>query len=163
MKIYSVKIENNTDDLINGVDVFGGYKYILKKFNEDGSLEIKDGIRIYCDDMTYNNLLFQTISSPLKIESFEFISDNENQLSSLITLQRIDSHGNILTRNNIPRLTEEKTKSVIKENFLLDGYTKLSILRLYPKTTLTIQLIEKKKSKLFIIQLIKEIKKQIFG
>jgi len=162
MKIYSVKIENNTDNLINGVDVFGGYKHILKKFNEDGSFEF-NGIRIYCDDMTYNNLLFQTISNPLKIESFEFISDNENQLSSLITIQRIDSHGNILTRNNIPRLTEEKTKSVIKENFLLDGYTKISILRLYPKTTLTIQLIEKKKSKLFIIQLIKEIKKQLFG
>ena len=148
MKIYSVKIENNTDNFLSEVDVFGGYKYILKKFNEDGSFEFQEGVRIYCDDMTYNNLLFQTISNPLRIESFEFISDNERQLSSIVTLHRADTNGNILTRNNIPRLTEEKTKSVIKEHFLIDGYTKI-IVKLYPKTTLTIQLVEKQKSKLF--------------
>jgi len=163
-KIYSVKIENNTNDVVNQVDVFCAYKYLLKEFREqDGSCIVQDGVRIYCDDLSYKDLLFKTIATPLKIESFEFISNNENQLSSLITIHRGDANGNVFTRNNIPRPTQEKTKSVINEHCLMDGYTKISILKIHPNTTLTIQLIESKKSKRFIYELMSQIKKQLFG
>jgi hypothetical protein len=161
--MYSVKIENNTENFITQVDVFGGYKYILKEFKNDGSYIIQDGVRIYCDDMPYHDLLFNSIANPLRIESFEFISDNSKQLSSLITLHRSDANGNIFTRNNIPRPTQEESKSVINEHFLIDGYTKISILKIHPNTTLTIQLIERKKSRQFFSEFFKQIKRQIFG
>lgn len=163
-KIYSVKIENNTNDVVNQVDVFCAYKYLLKDFKaKDGSCIIKNGVRIYCDDFSYKDLLSQTISTPLRIESIEFISDNESQLSSLVTIHRVDSNGNVFTRNNIPKPTQEKTKSIINEHCLIDGFTKLSILKIHPNTTLNIQLIESKKSKRFTSELMSQIKKQLFG
>ena len=162
-KIYSVKIENNTDTFLNKVDVFGGYRYLPNsKFNDDGSMSI-DGVRIYSDEQSYNSLLFKTISNPLRISSFEFISDNPKQLSSLITMHRGDSNGNIFTRNNLPRPTEDEKKSVINEHFLIDGFTKIQIMKFYPNTSLTIQLVENKKSRHFFSDLFKQIKRQLFG
>ena len=158
MKTIAVKIENNTNLCLNQFDVFGAYKNLLKEFNEqDGSLELQEGVRIYADE-PYKDILEKSCKTPFKIQSFEFISDNPKQISSLITLHRGDANGNIFTRNNLPRPTQDEKKSVINEHFLIDGFTKISILKIYPNTTLTIQLIPRKKSKSFFSQLFKEFK-----
>jgi hypothetical protein len=167
MKTYTIKIENNTNSLVSELDIFGAYKNLSKeniKASEDGSW-VNKGVNIYLSDddikyfgVNYKGLLFKTIGSPLRIKSFEFMSSNIKQLHSLVTIHRCDSHGNVIVRSNIPRPTEDEYKSVVNEHFLIDGYTKISLNKVYPNTKILITLHPTKDKNSFFKKLFREIK-----
>jgi hypothetical protein len=158
MKTYTIKIENNTNTLVSELDIFGAYKNFPKdnSFKEDTF--INKGVKILSDDIKYKDLLFKTISSPLRVKSFELMSDNTKQLHTLFTIYRCDVHGNVICRSNIPRPTENEYKSVVNEHFLIDGYTKISLNKIYPHTKVTITLHPTKDKNSFFKKLFREIK-----
>jgi hypothetical protein len=158
MKTYTITIENNTNSLVNELDIFGAYKNFPKdNFKEDGSL-LNKGVNIVSDDIKYKELLFKTISNPLRVKSFEFMSINSKQLHTLVTIHRCDVHGNVICRTNIPRPTEDEYKSVVNEHFLIDGYTKISLNKVYPNTKILITLHPTKDKNSFFKKLFREIK-----
>jgi hypothetical protein len=140
---YIINVVNNGEMSEKKVEILGSYEYLYKGFTDSGSLaigsiEISSGM----PNVKYREMLYQFMID-LPIIGLTYIqSITEKQVLEPIYINKKNSNGNISQKQLNPINNEEsiqKTISVVKETYSIDGYTKIIIEKIAPRTYITFQ------------------------
>jgi hypothetical protein len=146
---YCITVENIGDEILNNIDLFGSCKNISKTFYdlednmEFGSIKIRPN---KFSNVSYREMLFQFMIQPFTVGLTILKSSNYSQITSAIKVVTKDANGNSVQKTLFPIIDPYGRKSdilKIKQPYKMNGFTVLSLEKIYPKTRIEIYLYPK--------------------
>lgn len=130
---YIITLTNISATAVTNFDVLGAYTYINNSGFSGGSLSIS-GVTISSaiSNVTYQEFLYQSMNSPFTVglTYIESVAGSATQVSQTITVNTRDANGNQALKTLVPTIDPYQQQSGIiamKQNYRIDGYTKLTI------------------------------------
>jgi hypothetical protein len=148
---YSIIIDNIGDEILENIDFFGSYENISKPFYDlEGNMEF-GSIKIRPNKVSivsYREMLYQFMNHPFTVGLTIIKSTTPYQILSVIKVQTKDANGNSAQKTLVPTITPYPSKIMdcqINMNYTygIDGFTKLVLEEIYPKTRVEIYLYPK--------------------
>lgn len=127
---YVITLTNVSAAIVNNFDIFGAYQYLQATGFSAGSLTIS-GVTISSSlpNVTYQELLYQSMNSPFSIGTTYVQSSTSGQITQPIQVVTKDANGNEAKKPLIPAIDpyqNQTTVLTINLPFRIDGYTKLT-------------------------------------
>jgi hypothetical protein len=128
---YVINLVNASASAVSNFDVLGAYQYLQNTGFSNGNLTIS-GITISSGiaNVTYQQVLYQTMNSPFSVGLTYIQSATTGQLTQPLTLNTQDANGNQALKAIIVTIDpyQQQTSVVaVKQLYRIDGYTKLTI------------------------------------
>lgn len=148
---YSIILDNIGDETLENIDLFGSYENISKPFYDlEGNMEF-GSIKIRPNkfsNVSYREMLYQFMNRPFTVGLTIIKSTTPHQILSVIKVQTKDANGNSAQKTLVPTITPYPSKIMdcqIDMNYTygIDGFTKLVLEKIYPKTRVEIYLYPK--------------------
>jgi hypothetical protein len=155
-KIYSLEVENTTNQIIRNVELFDAFtKYNSKPsyFNEKGIFKKNDVvIKSINTNKSYQDIIGTLADCPEinKIEYTYIESENELQLKEFIKFKYSDINGYLFGKDIFPLSTKDQIQKNIacyKDKYILSGFSSIILTKLHPFTKLNIYFYENEKDK----------------
>ena len=158
---YIVVVTNNSGVAVTNFDILYAYQYLFGgatttingasvtgTFSASGDLTlVGSGINVTISsgipNVTYRQLLQQTVNNPFSVGLTYLQSNTDGQVLSTLNLTTRDANGNTAQKPLIPTIDpyQQQTKIVaMRQMYRIDGYTGLTINSLFGSTTANIYL-----------------------
>jgi hypothetical protein len=124
MSPYIIELTNNSGTDISDLTLFQAYKTMNEvNFGLPLSVSITMGVA----DVTYKQLLFQSMIGPFRVSKIYISSESKAQLSQTFIVQSFDSNGNSLGNSKVPTIDPYQQQSAInfQDSYNIDGFTRI--------------------------------------
>jgi hypothetical protein len=136
---YIINITNNSDTTQEKVDILGSYEYLDNLGYDDNGDLIIDSITISSGipGVKYKDILYDFMTKEHKIGIVYIQSSNANQILQPYAVNTKNINGNVSQKQIVPTIDPYQYQIhilSIKEPHVIDGFTKIIIERILPKT-----------------------------
>jgi hypothetical protein len=141
---YIIQVSNASATAVSNFDVLGAYQYINNTGFSNGTLTISNCvISSAISNVTYQEFLYQSMNSPFSVglTYLESVSSTTGQVTQTLTLNTRDANGNQALKTLVPTIDPYQQQSNIiamKQNYRIDGFTKLTIASVLSQSVLRI-------------------------
>jgi len=143
---YIIQVSNASATAVSNFDVLGAYQYINTSVGtySNGNLTISNCvISSAITNVTYQEFLYQSMNSPFSVglTYLESVTNTAGQVTQTLTLNTRDANGNQALKTLVPTIDPYQQQNYIiamKQNYRIDGFTKLTIASVLASSVLRI-------------------------
>jgi hypothetical protein len=148
---YSIIIDNIGDETLENINLFGSYENISETFYDlEGNIEF-GSIKITTNkfsNVSYREMLYYFMIHPFTVGLTIIKSTTPHQILSIIKVQKRDANGNSEQKTLVPTIKPYPSKIMdcqidMNYTYRIDGFTKLVLEKIYPKTRVEMYLYPK--------------------
>lgn len=142
---YIVTITSTRGSAANHFEIFGSYEFINNAgFTAAGDLVIGNiTISSGISGISYREMLYQFMNNPFSVGITYLQSETANQILESLSINTRNANGNETQKTFVPKIDPYQQQSTIvalKDNYRIDGFTKIIIRSIFAKTTLKLYL-----------------------
>ena len=137
---YIIQLENTSGADIDDVVLFKAFSTITAtNFGLDPAIVVSMGT----SDVSYKQLLYQSMQMPFRVGKTYLDSDNTSQITQVWNIKSYDSNGNKQSISNTHLIDPYQYQAevlTITQNYLVTGHTSINISKLLANATIKIYL-----------------------
>lgn len=143
---YIITLTNASAQVVNNFDVLGAFQYLQSSGFSNGSLTI-NGVTISSGipNVSYQELLYQSMNQPFRVglTYIQSLSGSAAQITTPFLLDTRDANGSRAQRLMTPTIAPtdfQQNIVALRQEFSIDGFTKLTFNSILPSVSVSIQL-----------------------